>query len=336
MRLSARRMSSLLVAVFATTTVTSPATAQVTIRLQEQWSNVYGETEPTFHFQIASSRPTEVVVRWSYSANRRTILRAEKDVDVSGKDPVGFDVKLTVPRVNEGIIFATDLAVRVSRRGEQDPLATFAKRIWVFPRDPFAQRMTWLDELSMELFDPAETTAKILDSSEIPYHQVRDVAAIGRLKEGILVIGAGVSLDSYRGLVDAALAAACRGVPVLCLAPAAGRLNLHTADATPERLEFRRNDIITELDKRLDSQQWLGSGELVASRFDYTSYRGNVILRTTDSIAAWPWIEARYGTNTPMIVCGFSLIEHWNEGPAPRFLFARLLEYLTNGHSKEN
>jgi hypothetical protein len=94
----------------------------------------------------------------------------------------------------------------------------------------------------------------------------------------------------------------------------------------PQRLILRRQDLVTALDPRLDAQVWhadqMGRGVLLRGAGE--RLEGEI----SAGQHAWPWLEARYQRGT-LVVCGFRLASHWNDGPTPRFLLARMFEHLT-------
>ena len=114
--------------------------------------------------------------------------------------------------------------------GQDRSTARYEQPLWFFPAHPFAQRAEWLKDLKITLFDPAVTTAPVLKAMEIPFEETRNVAALEELKEGLLLVGEGVSFEDERALPEMLFKAAARGLPVLCLAPAKGTLPLPGAD----------------------------------------------------------------------------------------------------------
>ena len=153
------------------------------------------------------------------------------------------------------------------------------------------------------------------------------------------MIGEGTVWRDYRSLGQAMVKAAARGVPVLCLAPGEGAIALPGAAdqdlPAPSAVVLRREDVIQDLDKRLDSVAWPPLGEISISRLAITGDRQRVMVEAGDAgrreepARGWPWLEARYGApRGRLIVCGFGIVRHWKAGPAPRYLLAQLLAQL--------
>ncbi|MEQ8790981.1 MAG: hypothetical protein RIC55_32260 [Pirellulaceae bacterium] len=314
------------------------ANAAVRIEPRQWWSTWFGETEATLTFDVASREPLDGRLTWTYSSGQRTLARGE--VPVKGRSTV-VSIPLHVPPVGEGVVLDTQLALTVVEGGET--LAELVRPMWVYPQDPFFGRSAWLEALNITLYDPTRDgkTAGVFREMSIPFKSVRGVGAVESLADGVLVIGEGVSLADHRALGAALAAAAARGVPVLCLAPSDGSLPLpgagDPASPSPSRVEFRRQDVIRQFDKRLDAESWPPAGRVVASRLAIASGRGGVRAEVSDAQQAWPWLEVEYPRDgATLVVCGFGLIESWDDGPTPRVLLARLFEKLDPADKGKN
>lgn len=316
-------------------TLAGAADDKVTIEPREKWGTVFGGAKADFHFVVRSAGAFKGRAAWTFFTvtNRRTISRSAGEADVAAGPgrPAVVEVRLRVPEVNAGVVLQAGVKVSVSG----DAAAVCEKPVWVYPRDPFADRKEWLKELKITLFDPAKTTGSALAKLEVPFEEMNNPAAVADLKEGVLVVGEGVSFADaeLRDLPEAMAKAAARGVKVLCLAPAGGTMAIAGADnanvPAPSSLSFRRRDVITELDKRLDAEAWPPDGKVVAGALALKA-DGQVVGEVNPN-GGWPWVEATYAeAKGKLVVCGFGLFgRHWDEGPTPRFLLARVLESMT-------
>jgi hypothetical protein len=100
-------------------------------------------------------------------------------------------------------------------------------------------------------------------------------------------------------------------------------------------LAFHRSEIITKLDKRLDAAGWPPAGAPAGAGLTLRSSRSQVLGEVEKGVANWTWVEVTF--NEPrgkFVLCQFGIIEKWEAGPAPAFLLARILEYLTADKQK--
>jgi hypothetical protein len=258
----------------------------------------------------------------------------EVDVAAAPNKPGAVTIKLRSPEVRPGVVLKARL--HVSLLGPDDKKeATHDRTIWVFPNDPFANRSQWLKGLKIALFDPEKTTAESLRKLKVPFEEIDSVAALGAVKEGQLLVGEGVSFKDYPDLAEALIRAAASGLPVLCLAPTGGTLPVPGADAKqpqPRAIAWRRRDHITTLNHRLDATAWPPEGKVVASTLALKAEDGAVVAEVGQGANDWSWFEAEFPAKKGrLIVCGFGLFgKAWDAGPAPRYLFARLLEVLND------
>jgi hypothetical protein len=299
----------------------------------ETWCNVFGDTKTTFHYTVRAGEAIEGRAQWSLAVNRRTVERGEAAVKAAAGGAAEVEVAINVPAVREGVIVEAQLAVGVYAAGEEKPAASYTKTLWIFPRDPFVDRSKWLKELKITLFDPSGKTADVLEKARVPFTFTKNTAALDDLKEGILVIGEGTSWKDHRALGEAVVQAAARDVPVLCLAPGEGSITLPgSTDAElplSTGLSLRREDVIAELDKRLDSIAWPPDGSLSVCRLAIKGDRDRVSLEVTQERHAWPWIEARYAGKGRLLICGFGIVRQWEATPAARYLLSELFSRLT-------
>ena len=334
-----RNVFAMLVVVSITATeAKADAADAVTVKLRETWSNVFGDSEVTFHFTVTADKPIDGRLGWSLSAGHRTISRGEFALQVGPKQPVTVATPLKIPPVDDGVVFKVDLAASVFAKDTDKPLAVHRKPIWVFSRNPFADRAKWLAGLKITLYDPQGKTADVFEKAEIPFHQTRSVAGLEDLRGGLLIVGEGTSFADHRDVAETIINVAASGVPVFCMAPVDGSLPMPGSDGAEKqavrRVLLTRAEAVKRLDKRLDAEIWPPGVPAVVSRFSIKSLDDRVVAEVTKKAHGWPWIEADYGNEKgkpkgKLVVCGWGIMEHWDSGPVPRFLFARVLETLS-------
>jgi len=316
---------------------TEPA---VTIRLQEPWSNVFAGKEAVFHVSLAAIEPFEGRLAWRFSADGRTLSRGES-VAKAGPTAIGtVEVRVNVPDVKPGVVMQTSLSVSASKAESDIAIAVLDRTLWVFPEDPFTGRTEWLKKINIRLFDPVGTTAKLFTDARVPFAEIRSVDALTAIEAGTLIVGEGVSLKEYRGLAENLIKAAAAGRPVLCLALDNGEMQLPVsgdpAVPQPASLVFHQQDIIKELDKRLDAAGWKGNGKASASGLKLRGDRGPVMAEVSRDVGMWPWMELVFEKeNGKLIVCGFGIVGAWAETPTPRFLMLKVLEHASGNKVKE-
>jgi hypothetical protein len=308
-----------------------------TITPVEKWSCVFGDKEVTLHFRVANKKAgnagVEGRLQWHYSANQRTLARGE--VEIRRNDSGIAEVVLQIPKVRDGVIFQTDLAVSYVPRGANDEAATLTKPLWLFPEDPFADQRETLKERGLSLFDPEGRTAALFEKIELPHQRIRNVAALeDRGEHSYVIVGEGTSPIRNRGLAERLLSFAAAGGTVLMLAPSEGVIPMpgdgarkgEPNDTQPGELRFRQHHVIREFDKRLDSKFLPGTSDFAGSKVTLRTRLSRIGMEVSGG-GDWPWLTIEYPeTNGRFIFCGFSLIKHWENGPTPRYLLNRILQ----------
>ncbi len=299
---------------------------RVALKVQERWSTVFGGEQFNLHWEIDGHHSEACTLRWNYLAGQRRLAGGEISVTGAEKSSQRFKLPLRIPAVREGHVLQTRLEVEL--RSNNRTIATETKRINVFPRDPFYSKNEWLRSLNISLYDPLGPTEKQLRQAGIPFRTLSDLAALDAVSEGVIVVGEGTSLARQRGLFEALVQAASRGLTVLCLACSDGSVPFDVS--RPNRLSLDRQGVITRLDARLDAAAWSENRSPIRSTLDLTASRTGVEWTFSDTETGWPWMEMQFGERGRLVWCGFGIIEHWDHGPTPRFFLARVFESLSD------
>lgn len=325
--LSVSILSILAINSFVKQTAAAEATAAVVP--VEHWSCLFGDQEAKLHFRIMKIKTDPGVdgrIQWQYSANQRTLDRGE--FQIGRKDRGQAEITLRLPKLRAGVIFKTELTVAYVPRGENVEAAALTKTLWLFPEDPFADQRSTLEKRELTLFDPEGQTAELFEKIELPHQRIRNVAALGDPADhSYLIVGEGTSLTRNRGLAERLLSFAAAGGTVLMLAPSEGTIPMPGEDDAPKPggLKFRQHDIIREFDKRLDPKLLPGISDFAGSKVSLRTRLSRIGMQVSED-GDWPWFTVEYPeTRGRFVFCGFSLIEHWDAGPTPRFLLDRIL-----------
>ncbi len=292
--------------------------------------NVFGGQEVEYRLRVDVKNAWKGRLIWRLSAGQRSVAAGEVEVDSTPEKPAVVPIALPVPPIrDDGAAISLKLTATlvVARAGKPD--ATWEKDVWVFPKNPFADRTEWLKSLKLTVFDPPGATVKALNALSVPFEEQANAAGLADLTGGVLVIGEGVSLKEYPGMAMPLVKVASRGVTVLILAPANGELAVPGVGETdrPTDLTFR-DDPVRSLDKRLDPSP-LSVARLTVRK----SEDGGVVGVVPGKAGDWPWVEAKLAGSGRWMYCGYAIIEKWDESPTGRFLFSRTLEHLTKGRS---
>lgn len=304
---------------------------------RDPWISVFGDQETGIAYRLEGADAKAGKVFLHATIEGRTLERSE--AAIGPKVEANFtdaDFKIKLPPVKDGVVLPAKLTAEYQADGETTAALKLEETIYLFPKDPFANKKEWLAERKIRLYDPdAQNTRHVFDKSSIPYEEINNVEAIDAMNDGFVVVGEKISLRDDRALPEILLRACARGVSVLCLEPSDGEFVLPgLSEDLPEPLEvaFRRNDIIRLLDKRLDDSQWNGAPLLKKGGLQISEQRGSFGVEVNDSPLSWPCVFVSFDTpqrEARMFIVTLPIIERWEDGPTPRFLFARMLEFLS-------
>lgn len=311
--------------------VASAAELDGVITPVEKWSCLFGGQEVTLSFRVSSQKDGSAVeagrLRWRYAADQRTLARGETEWDPEDQGVAALT--LSVPAVRAGLVFPTELSVSCVTQESSFESSTLTRTLWLFAEDPFVHQREVMKEQNLFLFDPDGRTADLFRDAELPVQQIHSIAVLeARPHDSCLIVGEDTSLIRNRRLAEQLLSFAAAGGTVLMLAPSEGVIPMpdETSQVQPGEFRLRRNHVISDFDKRLDSISWPGTSGLPGSRITLRT-RFNRIGMEVSKDGDWPWMTIEYPeTRGRFVFCGFSAIQHWRHGPTPRYLLHRILK----------
>lgn len=231
----------------------------------------------------------------------------------------------------------TALEASIQEEGKEKPAVSVSRTIWVFPDTPFSNKKEWLKELNIHLFDPEEKTAGVFKEMEIPYTPAPNIEAFSSIEDGILIIGEKLSFRDYRGLAEAMMKSADSGINVLCLSPDDSKFIFPNGQQvtlpSPGRTLLSGNNIIKEMDKRLDSEIWNPGHPAAPRGFKLEGERNGIKVVVGKGEKQSTFMELGFGESR-LVICGFGIVEYWDKSPTPRFLLDRLLNYVEKKNKK--
>lgn len=303
-----------------------------TIKAVKGKGAVFGGETVEFRFRIEVHAALKGKVVWRLAAGSATLAARELELDAKPNAPAEVVVKLEMPPTKDGAVFQTRLTVSAVETGARKPAAVFEGDVWIFPKNPFSDRTQWLKSLKISLYDPKGDTTRLFIVSDIPFDAPRDLDALAKVTEGLVIVGEGVAFKDEKGLDAALHKLAAVGRSVLCLAPSAGTIGIPSLEglAGSEReLTFRR-DVVKLLDKRLTPDGWPTDEKAIASTLVVKGgEEGKSVGEVTVNTAGWQWSEVRFTGGGHWAVCGAAVVTRWDDGPIARYLLTRLLERMT-------
>lgn len=302
------------------------------LKIVERWHTVFAEEEIQLTASLTAAMPGRIL--WSHSVNNRTLSSGEAEAGQAPQQD-NLTIKLRCPPLREGVALATELTVHFVPQKAREPAASCTHDLIIFPRDPFVGQQEWLKQLQIDLYDPIGASANVLTSMNVPFRKITNPELLkDEGATGLLIIGEGTSLIKNRSLAATLFQAAERGRKVLLLAPSDGSLPFpgsveDAGTVQPQQLRMGRQEMITELNKTLDATDWRSPDQTIPSNgLRLAHQRSGLVLNVEQSAAAWPWMAVRYPNNGEIVICGFQIIQNWENGPTPRTLFLEILKTL--------
>jgi hypothetical protein len=298
---------------------------------------VFADSKVTVELELSKPADEATRIAWSLEAvGGRALKRADVSIRRGAKTA---QVTCEFPPLKETVVLPLRFRASLAKTAVEKPAAgaaengtveklTVESKIWVFPRTPWIGKRKPETEPKLWLFDPAQTTGKLLTEAEVPFEPTANVAALGELRGALIVVGEGVDFREHSDLPSTLWRAAAAGNRVVCLSPAGGTLPFadESAEPRPSSFSLRRHDVVADFDARFDAELWTGVGALPTRRFAPRGEANVPSLEVTTDQGAWPWLEVRFApTAGKLVVCGFGLIEGWETSPTPRYFLSHLL-----------
>ena len=302
------------------------------LEFQEKWGSVFGGSELELNVEISCPEAFSGKLGWSLKTKNRTLIRREVPVLIEHTGRETVTLKIAAPEVKEGVNFSAILSLELTSQQLQRIVAKLEKKLTIFSENPFSNRRIWLTNLEIRLYDPKGRAATAFEKLEIPFERIHDVERVSDIENGTLVVGPDSGICKNVNIFNLFINAATHGCNVLCLSQEDGEVSFpggsNTESGAPIRVEFRKNDIVGELDSRLDKIAWQPDNMLIKSRLHFICKDDQSLIAINSDQNGWPWSLIEFESGGKFIFCGFDLIGKWDAGPDPRYFFIAAIELM--------
>lgn len=281
----------------------------------------FGETDGIFVPGIAGVA-ADTTVWFRVTKEGRTLASGSAAV-AAGKS---LRLPVSLPELKPGVVLPFELTLRRDAEAGE-PL--FDGHLWVFSRQPVAPGHNPVAPRTLRLYDPEGRTDAAFQELDLAFESVPRLDLVTELRDSVLVVGEGLSLEAERGLLDTMVEAVRNGNEVLLLAPVEGTLRL---PAWHRLVAGTLNDVFPRPQPPAGARA--PNPALLVPRESGTLFRlvglrddvGFEVVRE-DGAQAVGWDDALSGGR--FRACGLPIVEHWKTSPAARWLLVELLDHFT-------
>ena len=106
----------------------------------EGWSAVFVDQKIEFSYTLTVPKAFKGRGGWTLTAHDRVLAHGSLALPSEAQKPATSRVQFELTQNREGVVVQALLSVAVYADGREKPEAKHDRTVWLFPRDPFAQR----------------------------------------------------------------------------------------------------------------------------------------------------------------------------------------------------
>jgi hypothetical protein len=303
--------------------------AEGDLRLEYPWATLRADADT----QVTCGLPQDFVpgerISWRLASENNRTLASGETVPAAAGNAQSVSFSMQTPPVRDGVMLEASLQVRGAGAAPGEPRV---RTLWILPPDPFAVAPDQWKKRNVRIYDPEDSLTPRLETLSLAHEVIDNPDTLVDVRDGVLVVGEGISFREMPALWDTLNRVAASGVPVLCLTPADGTVEMpgtaETSLPAPRRVTWRRSDVAADLHACL---AWPSAvdGKPTLRPFSLRGEGASVMIDMAGHDPGWPWLEIDYAApRGKLILCGMSLGQHWEASPTPAWLFAAMMEYL--------
>jgi hypothetical protein len=303
------------------------------VNVDYDWKGIFAGEITQYKIVVTSKKNSSVLLSWQLLLKGRTVSSGVQDVRFNSDANKVVNLPLRVPAMKSGIQLSSQLIISVVSGVNTEHKKSYQSMIPVYGPNLFLTDAAIYKQLNIKLFDPVGRTSSFLNESQIPYYELSREEIFTPSIDGLIVIGAGVDLNRYRGLIDVLIKLAEKGVKVLVLQPSSGNVSLlgFTVNnaSHPSTLSFSKDSIVNSFAK---GYQWVADDPLKKFGIVLRNHRQNILADIVEyQQNSWDWISMSFQhSGGRLIISMLPFIEHNDRGPIPQLLLGRLLMHVGN------
>lgn len=300
------------------------------VNVDYDWKGIFAGEITQYKIVVTSKKKSNVLLSWELLFKGRTVSSGVQDVRFNSDANKVVSLPLRVPAMKSGIHLSSQLIISVVNAEHKKSYQT---QIFVYGPNLFLADTAIFRQLNIKLFDPVGRTSSFLSESKIPYYELSREEILTPSMDGLIVVGSGVDLNRYRGLIDVLIKLVEKGVKVLVLQPSSGNVSLSGFTANkaihPSTFSFSTDSIVNSFAR---GYQWVVDDPLKKSGIILRNHRQNILANIVEyQQDSWDWMSMSFQhSGGRLIICMLPFIEHNDSGPIPKLLLGRLLMHVGN------